>query len=162
MSTDRTVRLMPRELALKDATKDAVHAAGGDSFVALTLGRSQSTINDYCHDHTALFMPLNLVERLEALGVGSPGAPHITRALARARGLSVSCETLADLRDMDDLGDWLAAVTKEIACLVSAVAGEDLSKGPQELSVASRKRIGRPARAMIERLEQLCRAIDSP
>lgn len=86
MATPRTVRLTPDQLALKAATRAAVKAAGGQDFVANEVGRAQSRISDYCSSTVAEFMPLEIVARVEELGAGSPGHPHITRALARRQG----------------------------------------------------------------------------
>lgn len=84
MTTDRSVTLSPEELALKLATREAVTAAGGQEFVGREVERAQSRISDYGSDHTADFMPVDIVRKVEALGAGKPGHPHITRALARA------------------------------------------------------------------------------
>jgi hypothetical protein len=89
MSTDRTQRLSPSDLALKLACREAVKAAGGQDFVAGETGRTQSRISDYCSPNTRDFMPADLIAKVEALGAGSPGHPHITRALVRAQGLAV-------------------------------------------------------------------------
>lgn len=92
MSTDRTVRLSPQQLALKLATRDAVKAAGGQEFVAHECSRAQSRISDYCSPNTHDFMPVDLVAKVESLGAGAPGHPHVTRALVRAQGAEfVSC-----------------------------------------------------------------------
>jgi hypothetical protein len=161
MSTERTIRLTPQLLALKLATREAVEAAGGQAFVAKEVDRTQSRISDYCSENTAEFMALNLVERVEALGAGAVGHPHITRALARARSVLVGGRRAGSTVGMDDLGDWLAAVAQDNAELAGALAGEDLSKGCDALSTEARKRIGREARELIDRLEQLCRSVDT-
>ncbi len=86
MATVRTVRLTPDQLALKAATRAAVKAAGGQDFISAEVGRAQSRISDYCSSSVAEFMPLDIVARVEELSTGSPGHPHITRALARRQG----------------------------------------------------------------------------
>ncbi|AKM09857.1 hypothetical protein [Croceicoccus naphthovorans] len=126
MTTDRTVRLSPEEKALKLATADAVRAAGGQVFVGEEVGRTQSVISDYGSTSTRSFMPLDIVRKVEALSAGAPGAPHITRALARAQGLSLDCH--ADPRSDDfDLGDWMARLAAESADVMAQMAGHNLS-----------------------------------
>ncbi len=159
MSTDRDIRLSPQELALKLASRQAVEAAGGQSFVARETGRAQSRISDYCSENTAEFMPLQLVEKIEALGAGASGHPHITRALARARNRPLVGEPGSMPMGIDDLGDWLAIVTRENADLVQALAHQDLARGCEELSARGRERIHREAGELIEVLEQLRRAL---
>ena len=90
MSTDRTQRLSPGELALKLACREAVKAAGGQEFVAAETGRTQSRISDYLSPNTRDFMPIDVVSRVEALSAGAPGHPHISRALSRAQGMILS------------------------------------------------------------------------
>lgn len=160
MSTDRAAQLTPQDLALKLATREAVEAAGGQVFAARELERSQSRISDYCSENTAEFIPLPLAVRLEALGAGKPGHPHITRALARAAGAALGVRSAA-AAGFDDLGDWLAAVARDNAELTTLLARQDLSQGCAELSANARSNISREARELMTRLEQLCRALDS-
>lgn len=160
MSTPRDIRLSPGELALKLASAEAVRAAGGQVFVAEEVGRSQGQVSDYCSASTRSFMPLDIARQVEALGAGSPGHPHITRALARAAGGTIGgspngCDGL------DDLGDHLALVSRENADLVQALAGEDLSACVSTLAPNARARIGREAGELIDRLQRLRSALDS-
>jgi len=161
MSTDRTAQLTPQENALKLATREAVEAAGGQDFVAREVGRSQGRISDYCSSATPDFMPLNLVERVEALGAGKPGHPHITRALARAHGVSISKRAARSTPGKDDLGDWLAIVTQDVSELLQAFAGQNLSSATDELSINARAQIGREAGELIARLEELRSSLDT-
>ncbi|MEA3390586.1 MAG: hypothetical protein U9R64_15100 [Pseudomonadota bacterium] len=98
--------LGPMDIAISDATGDAVHAAGKEVFVAHMLGRSQPTINRWGDRNVAEFIPLRLVPQLEMLGAGSPAHPHITRALARMQGFELYQRPEAD----GEPGDWLAQI----------------------------------------------------
>lgn len=130
MSTDRTVRLTPRQNAIKLATREAVKAAGGQDFCARETGRTQSRISDYCSSNTPDFMPADVIARVEALGAGAPGHPHVTRALARAQA--------AELVFDDDAGrvppgratsQWLAALAGESSDVIAALAAGAVMPG---------------------------------
>lgn len=159
MSTARNARLTPRQLALKHACAEAVHAAGGQVFVGGEVDRTQSRISDYCSPATTEFMPLDIVAKIEALGAGSPGHPHVTRALARAAGVSLSASHPAPSA-MEDLGDWMAAIAREHADLFGVLAGQDLRAACDTLSPNARASIGREADQLIDQLQQLRRAVD--
>ena len=122
MGADRTQRLSPRELALKLATRDAVKAAGGQEFVAGETGRAQSRISDYCSPNTLDFMPLEVAAKVEALSVGAPGYPHITRALARAAGAEFVTRQDGEGSVCEDLTRLLADVAGESGDLLRALA----------------------------------------
>lgn len=120
--------LEPADLALKLATKDAIRGAGGQEFLSESLGRSQSRFSDYGSPNKPDFMPIDLVRKVQALGAGKPGWPHITHALARADGF--------DLYKLPETGapsgDWLAHVsaisqeTAEITSKICASVADDL------------------------------------
>ncbi len=160
MSTPRDIRLTPRQLALKLATRLAVEAAGGQGFVAGELGRAQSRVSDWCSDNTADFVPLDLVAPLEALAAGAPGHPAITRALARQQGLPLGNLPVEPERGREDLGDWLAVVAAEHADLVGVLAAEDLSAGIAPLSARARERIVREGQQLMVELQRLLTALD--
>lgn len=160
MTTPRDLSLSPEQLALKLAFREAVHAAGGQPFVAGEVGRAQSRISDWCSPNTPDFAPIEVVRTVEALGAGKPGHPHVTRALARAQGAGVVAGAGALPHGMSDLGDWMAALSKEFGDLIGELAGEDLAGACAELSPRARADIGREAGDMIDRLRQLRSAID--
>jgi hypothetical protein len=160
MSTDRSVRLSPQELALKLATREAIEAAGGQTFLARETGRSQGRFSDYCSDNTAEFMPLQLVRHVEALGAGKPGHPHVTRALARAADLPIGGRGAAQA-GVDDLGDWMALVARENADLAAAMAGQDLARCCESLSPHARERLSRETGQLIAVLEGFRRDLDT-
>ena len=142
MSTDRTIRLTHRQLALKRATREAVRAAGGQEFVGGEVGRTQSRISDYGSRHTADFVPLDLAEAIDALGCGSAGWPHLAGALARAQGMAVAApEGEPGRGDCGDLGDRLARVTKEFADVAGCLANAGLAAPLADLAPAARERI---------------------
>lgn len=138
MSTDRQVRLSPQELALKAATRDAVLAAGGQVFVGTEVGRTQSRISDYCSPNVREFMPLDIAAKVEALGAGSPDAPHITRALARAAGVAVvACEEPG--KGPAELAHWLAEIAGESGDVIRGLAAGVLHKGAAAEAVLAMK-----------------------
>lgn len=98
--------LKPTDIAISEATGDAVHAAGKQVYVSHMLGRSRSTLMAWCNEEAAEFIPVRLVPDLEKMATGQPGWPHITRALARMQGFE-----LFRLPDVDDnQASWLAQV----------------------------------------------------
>lgn len=129
MSTDRTLRLTPQQLAIKHATDEAVRAAGGQVFVGREVGRSQGRMSDYCSENTADFMPVDLVVTVEALGAGAPGHPHITRALARAAGQTTfDGDTPPNCADWH-LGQWFAEIAGEHADFMRSLASGEFLPG---------------------------------
>lgn len=143
MSVDRTVRLSPSELALKLAAREAVKAAGGQDFVASECHRAQSRISDWCSSNVREFMPADVIARIEALGAGAPGHPHITRALARAQGgafvdfppnqsIAIGAAVLAT---------WLADIAGEAGDVINAIARGDLAAELGALAPARRSQI---------------------
>ena len=96
--------LQPSDIALSDATGDAVHAAGKQEFVARTLRRGQTTVNNWGNIEQSEFIPLRLVPALERLATGQDGHPHITRALAQMQGYELYALPSPDM----GAGDWLA------------------------------------------------------
>lgn len=160
MSTPRDVVLTHEQRAIKLATREAVSAAGGQVFVARELDRSQGRVSDWCSVNTPDFIPADLIRPLEALGAGAPGHPHITRALARAQGVTVQGDEPRPALRHDDLGDWLADLSREQAELVSALAGENLAGAVDSLSPAARDRLSREARELAARLAQFVSALE--
>lgn len=151
MSTERTVRLSPEDLALKLATREAVTAAGGQVFVAGEVGRAQSRLSDYGSDNTAEFMPVNLVRRVEALGAGRPGHPHITSALARAAGRRIG--GAAPTHDNLHVSDWLCDLAGEHADVVRALVDGTVRPGAARPSIRD---MSAHARAVLSReIDQL-------
>ena len=144
VSTDRTVRLTPAQLALKLATAEAVLAAGGQVFVGGECGRSQGRISDYCSTSTAEFAPLDVAVRIDLLGTGAPGHPHIAQAMARAQGSEIAMSPRPQRTDAD-LGDWLARIACEFADLTSELAQHDLATGCADMAPTRLHRIVREA-----------------
>ncbi|MCT2398503.1 hypothetical protein [Novosphingobium mangrovi (ex Huang et al. 2023)] len=119
MSTPRKDALTAQELALKNATIEAVRAAGGQDFVAGEVNRTQSRISDYCSRSLRQFVPIDLAVVIDSLGTGKPGHPHIARAMVRALGATVS----APAPDSDNLHlhEWLADLSGESADVIRAL-----------------------------------------
>lgn len=98
--------LKPTDIALSEATGDAIYAAGKQAYVANMLGRSQSTINAWGNPEAAEFIPLRAVPALEQMAAGQDGWPHITRKLAQMQGFELFRLPIAD----GEAGDWLAQI----------------------------------------------------
>jgi len=152
MSTDRTHRLAPSELALKLACREAVRAAGGQEFVALELGCAQSRISDYCSPNTRDFMPADKIARVEALGAGTPGHPHVTRALARAQdGCFVPLARAGVVGfALPQLGQLLAELADESGDVMQAMASGKLDAPIEALAPAVRSAIADECFELVE------------
>ncbi|AYO78339.1 hypothetical protein N5J77_01950 [Sphingobium yanoikuyae] len=119
--------LKPTDIAISEATGDAVHAAGKQVYVSHMLGRGQPTINGWGNVEAAEFIPLRLVPELEKMATGQPGWPHITRALARMQGFE-----LFRLPEIEtDAGNWLTQIgamsseAAEITAKICAALADD-------------------------------------
>jgi hypothetical protein len=127
MAGGRDIQHEPADLALKLATKDAMRAAGGQEFLSETLGKSQSRFSDYGSSTTADFMPVNDIRKVQALGAGKPGWPHITTALAREDGF----ELFKVPEAAPVAGDWLnhisalSAESSEITTKICSALADD-------------------------------------
>lgn len=161
MTTPRQERLTPDELALKLATDAGVKAAGGQVFIAQQIGRAQSVVSDWCSLTTRSFIPLHVAARVDALGTGSPGHPHIARALARAQsGAFVQCVGLFSI-SAPTLGEWLGEVAGETGELIAALSRGDLAEPVAAIAPARRVAISEELNEAIEELAALRSAIDS-
>lgn len=141
MSERASLRLTPGELAIKMATRDAVRAAGGQEFVAGEVGRAQSRISEWCSETHPDFMPAHIVAKVEALGAGSPGHPHITHALARAAGGHVRMGEAVD-DEILSLAEHLPRIATESSDVIRLLAecfqpGRSLS--PRQLKALLRE-----------------------
>ena len=165
MSTDRTRRLSPSELALKLACREAVKAAGGQDFVAHETGRCQSRISDWCSPNTAEFMGVDVVARIEALSAGAPGHPHVTRALARAQGGGFwSVPVGGVVIDAPRLGQLLATVAGESSDVIGRLARAPLDATIAGLAASERTAIADECFELVEMvaaLERQLRDFDS-
>ena len=118
--------LPPALQALKVATRAALHAAGGGSAAAQHVSVGQQKLSDYCNPNLSdRFARADVIAQIEALTHGTPGHPHITRALALHAGYGLV--PLAHAHD--DAKGWpehIAALAKEsgeiVASLVIAAA----------------------------------------
>lgn len=163
MSTDRTQRLSPSELALKLACREMVKAAGGQEFVAHETGRTQSRISDYLSPNTRDFMPCDLVRKVEALSAGAPGHPHVTRALARAQGGAFVAladgAAVAVLVGAPQLGQLLAAVAGESSDVIALLAASQLEATIDELPPATREAIADECFELVEQVAAIERRL---
>lgn len=98
--------LAPSDIAISEATADAIHAAGKQVFVGHMLNRSRAVLMAWANHEQREFIPIRLVPQLEKLGTGQDGWPHITRALAQMQGFE-----LFRLPETDGgADDWLAQI----------------------------------------------------
>lgn len=102
--TRRDVITSPDQQKLKAAFGDLVAAAGGGDRAARYVDRRQQRLSDYEVRNTDAFAPIDVVAKLEAVTIDLPGAPHVTRALARQAGGEFVKVPSAAMSD----GDWLA------------------------------------------------------
>jgi hypothetical protein len=86
MSGPRTLALPPEDQQIKKASADLVRAYGGQLAAAEMLGTRQQRLSDCGHRNTADYLRVDEVARLEDVTHGTPGHPHVTRALARRQG----------------------------------------------------------------------------
>lgn len=98
--------LKPTDIAISEATGDAVHAAGKQDYVSNMLGRGRTTIMGWACEDVAEFIPLRLVPELEKMAKGQEGWPHITRALARMQGFELFQVPVSGPL----AGDWLTHI----------------------------------------------------
>lgn len=155
-----SAELTPQQLAFKLATRQAVKAAGGQDFVAREVGRTQSRISDYCSPEKPDFMPLDIVEQVEALGAGSPGHPHITRALDRAQGGALGGRAARHGDAGRDLGKWLAALASESSDVMGELAEADLASCCAGLSRNQRAELTRELDQLADVVARFRQALD--
>lgn len=119
------VVLSPDMQELKRACFEVVHGFGGQSAAEARFGMDQRRISERCNPRTDLWLPLPWLAEMEALSVGQPGHPHLTRLLARRSGYVLVERGSA--RDGDgDLMGALAAITIELGDVSRAlVAARD-------------------------------------
>lgn len=84
--------LSPDRQAIKNATAKTIAAVGGGEKGAGHTRVAQQRLSAYGNKFQPDFMPVDVVSDLESVIEGVPGAPFITRELARQRGyLLVRC-----------------------------------------------------------------------
>lgn len=101
MSADRSIVHPPHLQGAKVAFDELVRAYGGQVAASAETGKSQPRISAYGLLNTADFPPLDVIDTLEARTVGLPGHPHVTRWLARRRGMM-----LVPLPELQPSGAW--------------------------------------------------------
>lgn len=153
MSSARDIILPPHLQAAKAASRDLVRAFGGQEVAAEEAHRSQSRICAYGHANMADFMPVDVVDVLEERTQGLPGWPHVTRWLARRRGLLLVPRPVQSLA-----GAWgacLKRMTKEFGevaqRIVDAVGDPDT---PGEVTAAEIR-----ATRLVEELDELAEQV---
>ena len=121
MTVPRDLQLTPRQLALKQAARDLVSAAGGQDVVQEITGRARSRASDWISPNTPTFMPIDAVRELEAVTVGQAGHPIVTRMLARAAGYALVRLPQAEPASIGELHDALGRHGKEAGEVTAAI-----------------------------------------
>ncbi|HVM38320.1 MAG TPA: hypothetical protein VM265_08040 [Sphingomicrobium sp.] len=119
MSSQRELTHPPHLQAGKLAFAELVTAFGGQVAAAAETGKSQQRISDYGHRNTGDFAPVDVIDCLEERTVGTAGAPHVTRWLARRRGMM-----LVPLPQLQPSGAWgcsLRRIAKEFGDVAGRV-----------------------------------------
>lgn len=160
---DRTVQHDPRRQSLKVATADLIDAVGGQSRAAEYSRRirRQQSFSDYSAPNVDQFIPIDAAMDLEAVTVGKPGWPHITRALcARAGGAFVAMP--AELPGSTEAHLRLAELIKEFSDLSTAMAvaladgklcARDVRRGALVAEADELVAKAAEVRALLERIE---------
>lgn len=130
--------MMPREQntpakqAAKAACKALVRAAGGLEAAAEFSRPNKSVLGEYGRPEGDCFMPIDVVEDLEAITHGQFGHPIVTRHLAARAGYALI--KLPSASDIDD--DWLAQVGKLVSDSSMIIQG--ISKAAADKDVSAR------------------------
>ncbi|AYJ85318.1 hypothetical protein D3Y57_04690 (plasmid) [Sphingomonas paeninsulae] len=117
--------MMPREQntpakqAVKAASKALVRAAGGLEAAAEFSRPNKSVLGEYGRPEGDCFMPVDVVEDLEAITHGQAGHPIVTRHLAARAGYALV--KLPTASDIDS--DWLAQVGRLVSDSGAIIAG---------------------------------------
>lgn len=82
---NRTATLTAEQRTLKAASKALIRAAGGQEAASEFCGRTQGRLSEYGSPTVPLFMPLDVLDKLEAM---SP-EPIVTKYLAARRGYAL-------------------------------------------------------------------------
>ena len=108
--------------ALKQASAKLVKAVGGQEAAESLCRVGQSTLSDGCSfNKENAYLAVDVVADLEAVSVGLPGAPHVTRELARRSGHSLVPLPPAKPHGMSWL-DHIASLSKEAGEITSKLA----------------------------------------
>lgn len=161
MTTRRDgIRLSPQQLALKAAFAEAVRAAGGQVFVGGEVGRAQSRISDWQSPNATVFAPLDVVVMVEALGAGSPGHPHVTRALARAAGGAFVAGEAGVRLAAPLLGQWLGELAGESGDVIGLLSRGRLAEPIAALTPRERGALANELNQLSDVLNRLERELD--
>lgn len=120
---DRSVILPPDRQELKVAFAQLRRAFGGQAEAGEATGYRQQEISDWERPNVAQFPRLDAVLALEAMTVGTPGHPHVTRLAARRLGFSLV--PVAPGGRADCLKTGLARIAGELGDLSEAIVAMD-------------------------------------
>lgn len=101
MTAERTIQLPPRRKLLKRDCRALVEACGGVEAAALACRAGKSQLSDYGNSNVAAFMPIDVVEDLEAIA-----EPIVTRGIVERGGYEIDRQAEALPTDVD----WCAAI----------------------------------------------------
>jgi hypothetical protein len=138
--TERTAFVAPHLQALKLAFSDSVGAFGKQEAAAAEVGRSQGRLCDYGRPNVDVFPPLDVIDALEARTEGTPGWPHVTRALCRRRGGAFVALPAARGRLGTRWSRFVADLGKEAGELISGIC-RDLDDDNDVSPAEARRRL---------------------
>lgn len=127
----RSEQLAPKDQGLKSATREAVHAFGGQAAVAARVAdvaRSfarQQRVSDCCLPNVPDFLSIQVASIIEDETHGWPGHPHITRAMARRQGFVLVPIAVSP----PESGDWLRLIGDLSQSAGATVAGISTALG---------------------------------
>jgi hypothetical protein len=109
----------PAKQAAKAASKALVRAAGGLEAAAEFSRPNKSVLGEYGRPEGDWFMPIDVVEDLEAITHGQAGHPIVTRHLAARAGYALV--KLPNATEIDT--DWLEQVGRLVGDSGAIIAG---------------------------------------
>lgn len=122
----------PARQALKAASKALVRAAGGVEAAAEFSRPNKTALSDYGRPEGDCFMPIDVVEDLEAITHGQVGHPLVTRHLAKRAGYALVELPSADALEIDwlaQVGDLCAESTRVITGITKAAGDRVVTSG---------------------------------
>lgn len=151
--------LSPDKQALKRAARRLYQAVGGQEKAAGLCRVGQARLSAYGGPNNPdEFMPVDVVADLEEVTEGAPGAPHVTRELARQRGYE-----LVPLPGAKPEGkSWaqhIADLAKESGDIISKLAPASVD-GVCKHDIVERELL-REARELIQASVELAAALEA-
>jgi hypothetical protein len=158
--TRHDVQLSRRGRRLKKATRDLTEALGGPSDAAKAIRQPtrQPRISTYCSHNCDAFAPIDLIAEMQDAARGTPGHPHVTRALAYEDGFELF--KLPDVAAVAS-ADWashLACIAQEAGDVMGRLGAALADK---KLVAAERGALIPDARELVTAAVALLTALES-